>query len=233
MSTLQLRTLTPALHKRAEECFEQRDLNGLLILIEGHERVSFVRDNIQTLKEVGLYEAALLQSLLGSSQTNAHYHPELLMMLLVDADRDRMLSLGDLLPESPDGHYTIYRGIAGNPEQYSKDGLRLLQPGRRLNGISWTTSLIVATHFATFYDDRKDPVVLSGEIPKDLIYCYTNQRNEHEVMCIPAFDYTQVPFAPKEELEAWREQIKAKDKIVFENLKRRHAGNSIGNGANK
>ncbi len=226
MSTLQLRTLTPELHKHAQERFEQRDLIGLLILIEGHVRVSFVRDNIQVLKDVELYEAALLQSLLGSSQTNAYYHPELLMMLLVDADRERMLSLGDPLPESPDSHYTIYRGIAGDPEQYSRNGSRLLKPGRRPNGISWTTSSIVATHFATFYDDRTDPVVLSGKIPKDLVYCYTNQRSEHEVMCIPAFDYVQVPFAPKEELEAWREQIKAKDKTALENLKRRLAGNS-------
>lgn len=226
MKTLELRTVPTELRKHAEERFEQRDLIGLLILIEGHIRVSFVRDNIQVLKDVGLYEAALLQSLLGSSQTNAHYHPELLLMLLVDADRDRMLSLGDSLPESPDGHYTIYRGIAGDPEQYSRNGLRLLKPGRRPNGISWTISLVVATHFATFYDDRKDPVVLSGKIPKDLIYCYTNQRDEHEVMCIPAFDYAQVPFEPKEELETWRGQIKTKDKTALENLKRRLAGNS-------
>ena len=221
--TLKLRTLIPELHEHAKVRFEQRDLIGLLILIDGHERVRFVRDNIDVLKDAGLYEAALLQALLGSSQTNAHYHSESLQMLLFRADRDRMFSLGEPLPESPDGYYTIYRGIAGDPEQYSRNGRRLLKLGRRPRGISWTTSLVVATYFATLYEHLKDPVVLSATIPKDKIWCYTNQRDEHEVICIPVFDYVQVPLAPKEEVNAWREQIKAKDRAALEAAKAKWA----------
>jgi hypothetical protein len=86
------------------------------------------------------------------------------------ADRKKLQSMGDPLPENKDT-YTLYRGIAGKGA------------ARRKYGHSWTGTLETAIWFAQrLYFDK--PVVYKADVPKDCICFYTNERDEDEYVCL-------------------------------------------------
>ena len=211
---LELRCVKPELHKEARQRFRDNNAKHLLWLVGGHERVYLVRDNVEALKERNMYEIALLEALLGTSQTNAHIHPWILVRLLSEADQKRMRALGQPLPQSQDGWYQLYRGVAGPERDVILNGFPT--PARRIReGISWTNSLVVATHFATAYDFLEDPAVYEAKIHRDAVYCFTNERSEQEFIVLPHVgdgitDVRRVQFAPDSQVSAWREGFRKK-----------------------
>lgn len=134
-----------------------------------------VERNIKPLKEKGIYEAALLEAIIGCKINHRGTPPTTISAMLAMADRDRLRAAGDPLPGT--GPFTLYRGVAGRG------------PARRVRGLSWTGNLGVACWFAKRFADLANdakPAVFTATVTADQVYAYTNCREEQEFICAPA-----------------------------------------------
>jgi len=98
-----------------------------------------------------------------------------LRSLFATADRARLRAAGHQLPGP--GPFTLYRGVAG-PE-----------PARRVNGLSWTRSILQAREFAEQHGLRfadpyldPDPGVYRVTVSAAPVLAYTDVREEQEVI---------------------------------------------------
>jgi hypothetical protein len=129
-----------------------------------------VFDNMDALKQAGVYEAALIQGY--TLPATAGDVPDSLIELLFGrADRERLLLAGNPLP--PGEHFTIYRGVSG------------FSPNRRNRGWSWSLSKETAEWFANRFGFFGDPAVYQAEIDRREVLAYVNDRQEQEILCRP------------------------------------------------
>ena len=163
------------------------DVEGFLHEAGSYEGLELVKNNIQVLKELGLYERGLLHAFTMTKSNNSRYKLSELRMLFQVADRDRLRALGDPLPSS--GPFTVFRGVAGNG------------PERRVRGLSWTASQARAEVFAESWWYLRDPAVFRCVVMEDDVLVYTNARGEEEfiVLLPPSARPQRVgPVAPEE-----------------------------------
>lgn len=142
----------------------------------------FVYDNVDALKERGIYEACLVDAFVGAKVNNRHLFRALEYML-TRANRAKLLEAGGPLPGP--GPFTLYRGVSGRGA------------ARRVRGWSWTSSLPVACWFSVRFPGAK-PAVFTRTVDADEVLFYTNARNEEEYVILPPPKASRVPLTPEQ-----------------------------------
>jgi hypothetical protein len=151
--------------------FEKKgDFWCIFMWLESHRCLSFFVDNCKPLKDMGVFEKVFSEAYTQTNINNSNIPKDVISDLLKMADREKLMSLGDPLPEDKDT-YTLYRGIAGKGS------------ARRKYGQSWTGNLEKAKWFAKRLSLEK-PMVYQAVVPKDCICFYTDVRNEDEYVCL-------------------------------------------------
>jgi hypothetical protein len=130
-----------------------------------------VADNVDVLRNAGLYERALLDAFVGTRTNHSHWPFDVLMSLFACCDRERLRAAGGPLPGT--GPFVLYRGVAGH-------GAR-----RRLRGLSWTTDPERARWFALRVF-LPHPAVIRVTVDASAVLAYVNDREEREfVVALP------------------------------------------------
>lgn len=165
---LNLTLIAPILHESALEEIEVGNVSGFLGKSEygNQHTLTIVHQNIDALKERGLYEKALIDAFIDSRTNNHQWPARELEALFQFADRERLRAAGNRLPNP--GPFTLYRGVAGRA------------PSRRVRGLSWTSSFDRAKWFAQRWPELGDPAVYRAIVAEEDVLFYTNDRNEEE-----------------------------------------------------
>jgi hypothetical protein len=159
------------LRAQARRAFVAGDTLGLLILASNEAWLAIVIENAELLKLEGLYEAALLHAWCGTRTNNVEHSLDGLRWLFHEADRARLLALGDPLPEGE--YFTLYRGVAGQGA------------ARRVKGLSWTASREQARWFANRFPHLPDPAVYAARVRRVDVYVrLASARDEDEYVCL-------------------------------------------------
>jgi hypothetical protein len=155
----------------AEEALQKRDGFAFGSCAKSNGGLALVFDNTFLLKELDMYEAALIAAFSLNCKTNfSHWSPSVVMSMFDRADRHKLQSHGIMIPTEP---VIAYRGVSGV-------GAR-----RRMKGWSWTTSKDMACWFAMRCEWLGNPSVYKCVFdPKD-IYVMHNEREEDELIGIP------------------------------------------------
>jgi cell division inhibitor SulA len=164
--------IPPELRKQAVEEAESGDAIGFLIKASNVYSLDLVFWNEEKLRQLGLFEEALLDALISPALNSYHCPLSFLRSRLARADRKRLREAGDVLPS--DGPFTLYRGVAGHGR------------ARRVCGISWTGSLETAQWFANRSAGfgLPKPAVYSAVVCADDVLTYSDQRNEQEFIVL-------------------------------------------------
>jgi len=143
----------------------------LITLLGIRSGMRFVHDNIEELREMHMYERALLYAFSGV-ETSLHHWPfkEIKHMFEI-ADPDRMQAAGDEVPNQET--FTLYRGVAGNG------------PAKRVKSVSWTASVEVAAFFAMRFN-HPDPAVYQIVVSNKEILAHNSGRSESEYLLKPS-----------------------------------------------
>jgi hypothetical protein len=144
---------------------------ALFDLMPIHNQTAFVCDNIALLKREGLYETALLRAYTGTKLNFSRWSRRVVEYLFVIADRQNLIDAGDPIPNEKT--FVLYRGVAGVGRK------------RRVNGISWTSSMDTAVWFAgrnsrLFF--LPDPAVFTVTVSIESVLAYYNGRDEAEFL---------------------------------------------------
>jgi len=180
--------LAPVLRKKAEDAFEAGDAEGFLCMLDNTLGLRCVFDNMHVFKAKGMYEKALVRAYVSTRTNWASWQISQLEFAFRMGDQTKLREAGDPFP--PRQSFTLYRGVSGKP------------PFRKVSGMSWTSDLDKAIWFATrspcFRDDYlrepdptadnckqleivcADPAVYKTLVRPDEVYCYVNDRNEHD-----------------------------------------------------
>jgi hypothetical protein len=179
---LNLRMINPPLVDMAARSFEERDALGFIcVALSNEHALALVYDNLNPLKEAGMYEECLAQALTGTRTNNSSWSPWVLEWLFSECDLLKLRTCGDPLPGT--GPFVVFRGVSGM--------------GRRriVRGLSWTADLDVACWFAMrhSFDNWKRPVqscvgpaVYVSKLPERSVYFFTDERKEKEFVGRPA-----------------------------------------------
>lgn len=171
MSALWLDPIRPELRDEAEARLGAGDWVRFRSLAPNTDALDLVANNIQPLRDRGLYEVALLDALTASRTNNRHAYG-ILPWLVEMADRARLRAAGDPLPGT--GPFTLYRGVGGHGS------------ARRVHGFSWSMSRERAQWFA----DRAtcfglaSPAVYRAVLPESRVLAYTDARTEQECLVL-------------------------------------------------
>jgi hypothetical protein len=161
----------PILWRPAIEALVRRDASGFLSKADNMDGPGIVRDNEDLLRDLGIYEAALLHAYVGVRVDTAV--PLDIKEQFSRADRDRLRAAGEPIPGR--GPFVLYQG-----EQVLR-GCRQRQP----SGISWTRRLGLAAWFAErLIESSCRPVVWRATIGRGHIVAYTNVREEDEFIVV-------------------------------------------------
>jgi hypothetical protein len=155
-------------HDRAVDAVLQRDAAGFLLCASSTASLKLVYCNRKALIHHGIYEAALIHSMI-TGTNNAHFPLKLLKQLIASGDPAKLLAAGDPLPHG--GPFTLFRGVAGRG--------RL----RRVHGIHWTGDRSRAEWFAKLYG-LPDPAVYKAIVPARHIVAHVNDRGEDEYIAV-------------------------------------------------
>ncbi len=168
--------ISPALQGLAEQCWEQRDADGLMVLLDDDRRLFFIDQNIDQLKAKGIYEEALLNAWTSVKYTWLLYFDfsEIIEFFQM-ADPDKLRDAGDPIPDQSE--FTLYRGVSGTGN------------ARDQNGLSWTASPNVAAWYATRFDHLDDPAVYQATVPRKEIMAYINDRCDQTYLLLPFAEY--------------------------------------------
>ncbi len=132
--------------------------------------LDIVIDNARALQKRGVLEACLVQGFVGCKGKNWRWPMHELEDWFRTLDRSRLRGAGTRLPVSLP--CTIYRGVA---EFAGK---------RVVRGLSWTLSLNVACWFARWGASER-MFVFSATLQDDDFFCFTDEREEQEVIARP------------------------------------------------
>ena len=168
MTEPNLQLITPGLQDEALARLNARDVLGFLCTTSSHRTLALVFDNILMLRELGIYEKALLQAFTQTNTNNRKISGYALDFMFATADRKRLRDAGEPLP--PSAPYTIYRGVAG------------VGAARRVRGLSWTASVERAWWFALRYSQLANPAVYQTVVEDEHVLAYTNDREEQEFL---------------------------------------------------
>lgn len=172
MKSLNTEALTPFRIQQAQEAFDEGDVTTFILSAASNQSaLALVFDNIDQLKERGIFEPALLEAFTGCRTNHHGWDPRTINALFDLADRDKLRAAGDPLPGP--GPFTLYRGVAGSGT------------ARRPDGLSWTTDLDEACWFALRFENLASPSVLVTEVQAEKVLAYCNQRNEGEMLIRP------------------------------------------------
>lgn len=167
---LDLTLVSPVLRGQALQCWEERDIVGVLCSMDNMKGLPFVFDNQILLQERGVFEKALLHAYIACRVNSSRLLTNDVLNYLFDiANQERLLLAGDPLPGN--GPFTLYRGVAGKGT------------ARRIRGLSWTADFERAKWFALRYESLPDPAVFKAIVPIENVYAYTNERQEQEFLC--------------------------------------------------
>jgi hypothetical protein len=156
---------------KVSKAFEQGNAIGFVgCAYSTHGMLALVWDNIPALRDRGIYEAALVEALIGCKGNNRGWSISALKTLFHFGDRKKLLAAGQPLPGA--GPFTVYRGVSGE------------KPFRRINSLSWTSSLDVACWFAK-RNALKDPAVYRAKLNADDVFCFKQDRGEMEFIGCP------------------------------------------------
>ena len=119
-----------------------------------------------------MYETAMIKAITTVNMYKApSILPWLFLDLLRDANRSKLLSLGDDLPSGD--RLTVFRGVID------------VDDPSRVRRTSWTLSSGIAAWFATVMGRNEEsikPGVFMLNVPKEKVFFYTNKRDEQEVV---------------------------------------------------
>ena len=166
---MDLALLHPALHEDAYRDIEERDAIGLVIKAGGGA-LAFVLDNRFALRDLGMFEPALISAFTGCRMNFNEWQAKEIEGLFKMCDRDKLWAAGDEPP--PGDRWTVYRGVAGKRGQ------------RKVRGLSWTSSRDQACWYALRLD-LPDPAVYSATVGRQDVYCFSDDRDEQECICRP------------------------------------------------
>jgi hypothetical protein len=149
---------------------DEGDFFRIVGLVNSTYQMEFVLQNSQPLKSRGVYEKAFLRAFTGTRTNNLRWSPSELDCMFATCDRDKLRAAGSRLRRP--GPFTVYRGVAG------------LGDDRRIAGWSWTDDLDRACWFAVRFG-LDSPGVFSGQLTKDEVLAFINERQEREYIGLP------------------------------------------------
>jgi hypothetical protein len=130
-----------------------------------------VAENIDLLKDLGIYEEALLEAFMATRTNNAMWSVKQLLVLFNEMNPDRLAALR---PIPPGESFRVYRGVVGP------------KGSRRVRGLSWTGSVECAAWFATrFAKEDSDPAVYVASVSRDDVWWHESDRDEDEFVVRP------------------------------------------------
>lgn len=166
-----LRTINPHLHEQCLAKWEKKDIHGVLCCCMNNTAgLYFVLDNMQTLKEAGKYEEALLFAYTGTRTNWSRLGMRYINLLFKAADRQKLVEAGEPIPAFDS--LQLYRGVGGSG------------PARRVHSYSWTGSLEKAVWFAKRAKifGCADPAVFTITVQREHILAYSHDREEAEYL---------------------------------------------------
>jgi len=118
------RQANKAMGEKLRNAFEEGDARLLVESVPDYAALKFVEVNSDLLLKRDIYEASLLQAIVGVKENNHSWPMSTLKKMIGCGDKARFRAAGDPLPGA--GPFTLYRGVAGQ------------RKNRRVRGISWT-----------------------------------------------------------------------------------------------
>jgi hypothetical protein len=177
IAPLNVELISPALRPQAVAALNAGDVEGFLgYAARGNQYwLAIVFNNLDALRERGLYEPALLCAWSGCRLNYSHWSTNILAYMFTVADRRRLRGCGDPLPGP--GPFTLYRGVAGTGRR------------RRIGGVSWTDDRDRAAWFASRLPHLADPAIYTIVAAADQVFAYLNDsaygRAEREFLIVP------------------------------------------------
>lgn len=166
---LDLQAVEHSLHSHAQRAFDEGNAVGFLVTAGGGGALALTFDNIDALRQRGIYEACLVAAFAQHRMNNHAWDQKVLTLMFSLADRAKLRAVGDALPGA--GPFVLYRGVAGK--------------ARRERGMSWTSRLEVACWFARRFDFLESPAVVQCLVVASDVLCFWNQRDESEFIIMP------------------------------------------------
>jgi hypothetical protein len=149
------------------------ELGGFFGSADSGDSMYLLTRNWSWFEQRGLHVKALLFA--WNNQKVAYRWEDAMRYFLEKCSRDELLRGSDPFPEGDS--YTLYRGVQGksNPR-----------------GVSWTTSLNVAEHFAHRFGC--DGAVYTATVKRQDVYARIHEsgRGEHEMLVLSIDDVTRV-----------------------------------------
>jgi hypothetical protein len=149
-------------------CLLNHNAEGFVDCAPGGKTVRFVAQHVSLLRDLGIFEKALLFAFKENRINNANNYKTLLP-LFETADPKMLRAAGQRLPGR--GPFTLYRGVSGRGY------------ARHARGFSWTGSLDRAGWFA--YCDKayglEDPAVYRAVVPARFVLAYLKDEDEYVV----------------------------------------------------
>jgi hypothetical protein len=165
-------SLDPASRTAAIAAYSARDGAGFALAgRSGPGMLRFIMDNWKPLQARGMCESALTHAILACPLNNCHWGMGMLECLFASLDREKLLALGDPLPEQE--VHVLYRGVSGRGQR------------RQIRGLSWTSAFDVACWFADRSREFGNPAVYAATTVTSQIYLYSNKRGRHEFIVRP------------------------------------------------
>ena len=162
---LRLKGIPPPLWGQAREALAVGDVRRFFGTASSADSMYLLLRNWFWFQAHGMAEKAMLSA--WSNQKSTFHHTDAMRWLFERSDRQKLLAAGDPLPEGDT--FTLYRGVNrnGNP-----------------HGFSWTTSIDVASRFASMFGF--EGTVYSVEVPRSDVYAYIHEsgRTEHEMLLL-------------------------------------------------
>jgi hypothetical protein len=168
LNTREFDGLDPIFKGYTIELWNEGDIEGVLAMMSNERCMNFVVDNLYLLKEVGMYERALLRAYTSIRTNYSGWQMDLLKFLFCRADHQKLREAGDPIPDR--ATFTLYRGVSGIGRR------------RRVNSFSWTESPNTAAWFAKRFCHLPEPAVFVVTVPNESIMACSKGRNEAEYL---------------------------------------------------
>jgi hypothetical protein len=162
---LKLKGISPTLWPQARRAANAGEVGGFFGSTDSVTSMYLLTRNWTWFKQRELHVKALLFA--WSNQKVAYQWEPAVRYHLLECDRAELVRCSDPFPEGDS--YTLYRGVQGKSSPF---------------GVSWTTSLEVAKHFANRM--RGDGTVYTATVKREDVYARIHEsgRGEHEMLVL-------------------------------------------------